>query len=197
MKKFFFYSILLGILLLPMFFCSWAGADHNNYKHGLANNENHLARHFEREDKHSRTNNEGNETTGQIAAILLLVANFPVALSLLIKGVNRFMPLKPLLKNTLVNLNRVQKKALMFLHYYLNIAILGIAIWHWLSSRCKSSALPELGLVMMIILITLGFLMKFKMCPKAIRRHAYKIHTQPFVFIVIFLVLTVGHIIVD
>lgn len=49
----------------------------------------------------------------------------------------------------------MQKKALMWLHYYLNPAILGIALWHWLSSRCKSSALPELGLLVTVTVIAL------------------------------------------
>ena len=167
----------------------------------MADDEHGLKRHFEREDQHSipflESDNEGNETAGQMAAWLLLVANLPVTLSLLIKGTNRFVPIGAELKKTLANLNRMQKKALMWLHYYLNPAILGIALWHWLSSRCKSSALPELGLIVMVIVIALGFLIKFKLCPKAVRKYAYQIHTQPVIFVAMFLVLTVGHLIVD
>jgi hypothetical protein len=110
---------------------------------------------------------------------------------------NRFMPLGTALKKSLVNLNRMQKRALMGLHYYLNLSILGIVLWHWLASRCKSSALPELGLMAVLILIALGFLMKFKLCPKAFRNNVYQIHTQPIIFFATFLVLTVGHLIVD
>lgn len=168
---------------------------------GMADDDHGFKRHFEREDQHSipflEFDNEGNETAGQMAAWLLLVANLPVALSLLIKGTNRFAPLRIELKKALGNLNRVQKKALMWLHYYLNLAILGIALWHWLSSRCKSSALPELALIVMMTVIALGFLIKFKLCPKAFRKYAYQIHTQPLIFVAMFLVLTVGHLIVD
>jgi len=139
-----------------------------------ADDEHGRRGYFEREDQHSlpfwETDNEGNETAGQIAAWLLLVANLPVALSILIKWMNRSMPLGAALKKSLANLNRMQKKSLMWLHYYLNLAILGIALWHWLASRCKSSALPELGLMAVVILITLGFLMKFKSCPNAFRK---------------------------
>jgi len=167
----------------------------------MADDDHGFRRHFEREDQHSmpfwEADNEGNETAGQMAAWLLLVANLPVTLSLLIKGTNRFAPIGAELKRTLANLNRMQKKGLMWLHYYLNLSILGIVLWHWLSSRCKSSALPELGLIVMITVITLGFLIKFKLCPKAFRKLAYQIHTQPVVFIAMFLVLTVGHLIVD
>lgn len=168
---------------------------------GLADDDHGFKRHFERKDRHSisflESDDKGNETAGQIAAWLLLVANLPVALSLLVKGTNRFAPLGTESKKTLANLNRMQKKALMWLHYYLNPAILGIALWHWLSSRCKSSALPELGLLVMVTVIALGFLIKFKLCPKAFRKYAYQIHTQPVIFLAMFLVLTVGHLIVD
>lgn len=168
---------------------------------GMADDDHGFRRHFEREDQHSipflESDNEGNETAGQIAAWLLLVANLPVALSLLIKGTNRFAPLRTELKNALKKLNRTQKNALMWLHYYLNPAILGIALWHWLSSRCKSTALPELGLIVMVTVVVLGLLIKFKSCPKAIRKYAYQIHTQPVIFLAMFLVLTVGHLIVD
>ena len=167
----------------------------------MADDEHGFRRHFEREDQHSipflESDNEGNETAGQMAAWLLLVANLPVALSLMIKGTNRFTPLRAELKKTLANLNRMQKKALMWLHYYLNPAILGIALWHWLSSRCKSSALPELGLMVMVTVVVLGLLIKFKLCPQAVRKYAYQIHTQPVIFLAMFLVLTVGHLIVD
>ncbi|WP_373499907.1 hypothetical protein [Desulfococcus sp.] len=167
----------------------------------IADDERGFRGHFEREDQHSipflESDNEGNETAGQMAAWLLLVANLPVALSLMIKGTNRFTPLRAELKKTLANLNRMQKKALMWLHYYLNPAILGIALWHWLSSRCKSSALPELGLMVMVTVVVLGLLIKFKLCPQAVRKYAYQIHTQPVIFLAMFLVLTVGHLIVD
>lgn len=167
----------------------------------MADNDHGHRGHFEREDRNSapllKSGDEGNETAGQLAAWLLLVANMPVVMSLLIKGTNRFAHLRAGVHQTLANLNQMQKKALMRLHYYLNPAILGIALWHWLSSRCKTSALPEIGLMMMAALVVLGFLIKFKLCPKAFRKYAYQAHTQPAIFISLFLVLTVGHLIVD
>ncbi len=157
----------LMLICITGFGCLLAASDTADDEHGRRG-------YFEREDQHSlpfwETDNEGNETAGQIAAWLLLVANLPVALSILIKWMNRSMPLGAALKKSLANLNRMQKKSLMWLHYYLNLAILGIALWHWLASRCKSSALPELGLMAVVILITLGFLMKFKSCPNAFRK---------------------------
>jgi hypothetical protein len=85
----------------------------------------------------------------------------------------------------------------MRLHYYINPLVLGIALWHWLSSRCKSTALPEWGLAVMFALIVLGLIMKFRLCPKQLRKSVYRLHTQPLVFLAMVMVLTIGHLIVD
>jgi hypothetical protein len=71
----------------------------------------------------------------------------------------------------------------MFVHYYLNLAISGAVVWHYLSSRCLSTSLPEWGLFLMMSLIVFGILIKFKLCPKVFRKVIYQIHTQP-IFIV-------------
>ncbi len=167
----------------------------------MADHDYKIKRHFEQKERHGvgffKGKDEGNETAGQMAAWLLLVANLPVALSLLMKGTNRFAPLKAEFKSALTNFNRVQKKALMPMHYYLNLAILGIASWHWLTSQCKSSALPEIGLSVMVGLVGLGMLMKFKLCPNRFRKYVYRIHTQPVIFLSLVLVLTAGHLIID
>ena len=185
------YFILICIIGFGYLYAATALADDD---HGF---KRHFGRKNQRTTSFLESDDEGNETAGQIAAWLLLLANFPVALSLVIKGTNRFVPLQNKSKKALTDLNRIQKKALMWLHYYLNPAILGITLWHWLSSRCKSTALPEFGLIVMVSMIALGFLIKFKFCPKAFRKYAYQIHTQPMIFIAMFLVLTVGHLIVD
>jgi hypothetical protein len=157
--------------------------------------------HFEREDQHRvpflDKDNEGNETAGQIAAWFLVATNLTIAMSILTKWANNLAPLGPKLKNSLSNFNRLQKKHLMFLHYYLNPIILGIVLWHWLTSRCKSSALPELGLVMMVIIMGLGITLKFKLCPLNLRKKVYQIHTHPLFFLVMVLALVLGHTIVD
>jgi hypothetical protein len=156
---------------------------------------------FEREDQHPlgfiKSDNEGNETAGQIAAWLLALANFTIAVSILTLWINRFAPLGPGFKKALTNLNRFQKKHLMRFHYYLNPAIAGVALWHWLSSRCKSTVLPEWGLLIMIMLISLGFFLKYKIGPKPFRKIVYQIHTQPIFFLAMVLALTIGHVIVD
>jgi hypothetical protein len=167
---------------------------------GLADDHPKGSGHFEREDRHSvpflDRDNEGNETAGQIAAWLLAGANLTIAMSILIRWAHRFAPLGLKLTSSLSSFNRSQKKHLMSLHYYLNPMILGIVLWHWLTSRCKSSALPEMGLIMMVILMGLGITLKFKLCSPNLRKRVYQIHTHPVFFLVMVLALFVGHAIV-
>ena len=85
----------------------------------------------------------------------------------------------------------------MFLHYYLNPVIIGVVVWHYMSSRCLSTSLPEWGLFLMMSLMTCGILIKLKWCPQVFRKNVYQIHTHPMIFITLILVLTVGHTIVD
>ena len=164
--------------------------DHGKFKGWIERSERERSSIFDRHD-------EGNETAGQIAAWLLVAANLPVILSVLIKWTNRYVPMKTELKNALFGFNRFQKKHLMRFHYLLNPVVLGIALWHWLSSRCKSTALPEWGLIVMVGLIVLGLIMKLGLCPKPLRKSVYRLHTQPLVLAAMVTVLTIGHLIVD
>jgi hypothetical protein len=169
--------------------------------YGMADHRGEEKNWFENEDQHrvpfAESDNEGNETAGQIAAWLLLIANVPVVLSLLVKVTTQFAPLGVTFKDDLKRFNRFQKKHLMILHYYINLMVLGIVTWHWVSSRCKSSALPELGFIVMAIVISFGVLIKFKWCPPQLRKSIYNIHTQPIIFLSLIMVLAIGHLIVD
>jgi hypothetical protein len=168
---------------------------------GIADDHRKSKGWFERKEPHHSTifgrNDEGNETAGQMAAWLLAAANLPVALSILIKWTKRAAPIGKRSKDALVRINRFQKKHLMRIHYLINPLVLGIALWHYLSSRCSSTALPEWGFVVLTAMIALGLIVKFRLCPKPLRKSVYQIHTQPLVLIVMVMVLTIGHLIVD
>jgi len=140
---------------------------------------------------------KGNETTGEIVAWSLAAANLTVALSLLLKGVKQFVPLGPEAQKSLSKFNITQKKYLMRLHYILNPVILLLAILHWTLSRCKSTALPEWGLLTMCAIVVLGIVLKFKLCPKDFLRNVYKVHTQPVLFLILISMLVVGHLSMD
>ena len=185
-------GLTLAVLVASVFFFTSVGQadDHRKSKGWIERLERDRSSVFDRHD-------EGNETAGQIAAWLLVAANLPVVLSVLIKWTNRFAPITTGLKNALSGFNRFQKKHLMRFHYLLNPVVLGIALWHWLSSRCKSTAMPEWGLIVMVGLIVLGLIMKLGLCPKPLRKGLYRLHTQPLVFAAMVTVLTIGHLIVD
>ncbi len=184
-------SILIALFAAVFFFTGVGQADdHRKLKGWIERSERDRSFIFDRHD-------EGNETAGQIAAWLLVAANLPVALSVLIKWTNRYAPIPTGLKNALSGFNRFQKKHLMRFHYLLNPVVLGIALWHWLSSRCQSTAMPEWGLMVMVGLTALGLIMKLGLCPKPLRKGLYRLHTQPLVFAAMLTVLTIGHLIVD
>ena len=140
---------------------------------------------------------KGNETTGQIVAWSLAAANLTVALSLLLKGVKQFAPLGPEVQKSLSKFNITQKKYLMRLHYILNPVILLLAVLHWTLSRCKSTALPEWGLLTMGVIVALGIVLKLKLCPKDLVKSMYKVHTQPVLFLILVSMLVIGHLSMD
>ena len=144
-----------------------------------------------------RGHDEGHETTGQVVAWSLAAANLTVALSIIIRGLKQFAPLAPETKNTLSKFNSTQKKYLMRFHYFLNPVILGIAVIHWSLSKCKSTALPEWGLLTMFVIVTLGIILKFKLCSKDLLRNVYKIHTNPVILILMISMLLIGHFSMD
>ncbi|UCF84571.1 MAG: hypothetical protein JSV50_02765 [Desulfobacteraceae bacterium] len=140
---------------------------------------------------------EGNEVTGQTAAWVFVAANLTVALSILMKGVSRYLPLEPKTKSSIKRFNQFQKKYLMRFHYILNPLALCIAIFHFLLSHCGKSSLPEWGLIFVTMMVFLGLMVKFKVPPKWIRRFVYRLHTGSATFSIMIILLVVGHLIVD
>jgi hypothetical protein len=120
-----------------------------------------------------------------------------VALSVLIKGINRFTPLREQTKQVLAQFNRSRKKLLIPLHYHLNPMILAVALLHWGLSHCRSTALPECGLVLMAMLVLLGLTLKHKLCSKDILKHVHRIHAHPVPLIIFIVLLITGHLVMD
>ena len=174
---------------------------------GIADDHKGGKKHFEKHDagkaygvlggKTGRDHDEGNETTGQLAAWSLGLANLTVVISLLIKTVRRFAPISQETKNSMLKFNNFQKKHLMVFHCVLNPLILTVATLHWTLSKCKATALPEWGLFVMAIIVALGIILKFKICPKNLLRNVYKIHTQPLLPLLFISMLVIGHFAMD
>jgi hypothetical protein len=173
--------------------------DHKTNKKDYKLYENNREHHDD--DDHNRRrvkkDGEGNETTGQTAAWLLVAANLTIALSILIKGGSRFLPLNSQIKDSMKRFNQLQKKHLMRFHYVLNPIALCVAFFHFLLSSCRSSPLPEWGLILVTMMVFFGLILKFKVSPKGMRKFIYRLHTTPATFLIIIFLLVVGHQIVD
>jgi hypothetical protein len=188
------------LLLIGLAFCSvlvsvYEGQadDHKGSKHQFKKTEAHPLK----KDDNGKKGDHGNETTGEFAAWILGLANFPVALSIILKTCAKFIPPGLSLKDSISGFNRQQKKYLMKLHYWLNPAALGIALTHFLLSTCRSTGLPEWGLGIMLATGLLGLMMKFKLSPPSMRQRVFKFHTSPILLITGISILLIGHSIAD
>lgn len=191
------------ILLLYLIFCSLVAPtyqgqadDRKESKHQGKKTEEHR---LVKED-HGRKGDQGNETTGEMAAWIFGVANFPVALSIILKTLAKVNPPRSPrlnLRDPLTKFNRQQKKYLMKLHYWLNPIALGIALTHFLLSTCRSTAFPEWGLGIMLVTASLGLIIKFKLSPASMRQSVFRFHTSPILLIATISIILIGHTIVD
>ena len=198
-EKIFFILVLLILSIVQIFPDLVTADDHKINKKHYKQYENNREHHDDGNLKRRRVqkDDEGDETTGQTAAWLLVAANLTIALSILIKGASRFLPLNSKLKNSMKKFNQLQKKHLMRFHYVLNPIVLCVAFFHFLLSSCRSSPLPEWGLILVAMMVFLGLMLKFKVSPKGIRKFVYRLHTTPAIFLIMILLLVVGHQIVD
>ena len=197
--KIFFVLVLLVLSIVQIFPDLVIADDHKTNKKHYKRYENNREHHDDGDQKRRRVqkDGEGNETTGQTAAWLLVAANLTIALSILIKGGTRFLPLDSQLKNSMKKFNQLQKKHLMRFHYVLNPIALCVAFSHFLLSSCRSSSLPEWGLILVTMMVFFGLILKFKVSPKGMRKFVYRLHTTPATFLIMILLLGVGHQIVD
>jgi len=197
--KIFFILVLLTLSIVQISPDLVTADDHNTNKRHYKQYGNNRGYHDDGDQKKQRVqkDDEGNETTGQTAAWLLVAANLTIALSILLKGGSRFLPLDSQLKNSIKKFNQLQKKHLMKFHYVLNPIALCVAFFHFLLSSCRSSSLPEWGLILVVMMVFLGLILKFKVSPKGMRKFVYRLHTTPATFLIMILLLVVGHQIVD
>jgi hypothetical protein len=198
------YGKIIFILIVLMSLTVWlapslAIADDDKKGHNYFKKHEIRKEHNDQYDdkREGNKDDEGNEATGQTAAWLLVAANMTVILSILMKGVNRFFPLKQETESSIKRFNQFQKKYLMRFHYVLNPVALCIAIFHFLLSSCRSSPLPEWGLILVTVMVFLGLMVKFKVTPKWMRRFVYRLHTGLATLSIMIILLVVGHLIVD
>ena len=85
----------------------------------------------------------------------------------------------------------------MFLIYVFNPVALCIALFHFLLSSCRSSSLPEIGLLLVTMMVALGIVLRLKAAPKRMREVFHPLHTASATFSVLIALLVVGHLAVD
>ena len=197
--KIFFISVLLILSIFQVVPDLVIADDHKtnkrHYKRYENSKEHRIYDDYDR--RRVKKDDEGNETTGQTAAWLLAAANLTIAFSILMKGASRFLSLDPQTKSSFKSFNQLQKKHLMRFHYVLNPVALSIAFFHFQLSSCRSSSLPEWGLIMVTVMVFLGLILKFKLSPKGMRKSVYRLHTASASFLIMILLLVVGHLLVD
>jgi hypothetical protein len=135
---------------------------------------------------------QGNGATGGIAALLLVFANVTVLLSLMLKGINKFFPVTPETKTSIIEFNKRQKRYLRGMHYILNPIAICVAVVHYHLSSCRS-ILPDMALILFLIIGLLGFLVKFKLSPARIHKSVYGLHCSSITFFGLILLLAIGH----
>jgi hypothetical protein len=135
---------------------------------------------------------EGNGATGGIAALLLVLANVTVLLSLILKGINKFFPVSQETRTSISEFNKRQKKYLRGMHYILNPIAICVAVVHYHLSSCRS-ILPDMALIIFLIIGVLGFLIKFKLSPAGIHKSVYGLHCSSITFFGLIILLAIGH----
>ena len=153
---------------------------------------------FAHRDLHNtgRPDHRGGEAGG-LAALLFGVANFTVVLSMTAKALARLLPDKMSLKERIRQGNVFQKKYLMKIHYWVNPLAFGVALVHFFSSECRSTAMPELGLAAMLFVTVLGLMMTLRLSPHFLKKSIFKLHTSPITTIVVFSFLLIGHSVIE
>ena len=171
-------------------FCMVLMAATLDYAHGHRKSWSHYGEGYEQAEG---SKEKGGEASGQIAAWLFGIANFPVALSILLKAGGKAMPQGSNLKKAIELANRRQKRPLMRLHYWLNPVAAAVAIFHLSATERTSTLMPELGLGLMLLIIILGLMMTFRLSPAPLRKAIYKLHTSPISLLAAISVLMIGH----
>jgi len=190
-------KIFLIILMISTFWFFPKLGIADDHKEGRRDSRQHEIRKGHDDERDRKKDDKGNEVTGQLALWLLVAANLSVALNMAFKTARRFLPLGIKSKSLINRFNKFHKKYFMPFHYVLNPTGFCIAFFHFLLSSCRSSFFPILGLLLMTPIVGLGFMLKFKVAPKWMRKFVYRLHTSSATFSALILVLAIGHLVVD
>jgi hypothetical protein len=140
---------------------------------------------------------KGNDTTGQAAAWFAGIGALPVAMDLVTRRVILQAPWNAINKARIGQFIKASRKFLMPFHTYLSILALTLGITHLFLSSCAGNPFPEMGLILMGILMITGLVFKFKLGPAVFRKWVYKFHASLIVSGILVTILLVGHTLMD
>lgn len=181
-------------LIISIILCLPPAAGVESYAQGRGGSRGYHGGGFEQE---SGRGGHGGDGLGQAAAWLFGIANLPVALSIVLKSLAKTSPEGSSTREAVARANRKQKKYLMKLHYWLNPVAVMAAVTHFLSAECASTAMPELGLGVMLLICLLGFMVLFRRHPASLKRAVFRFHTSPLLFTAGVGILFIGHSMID
>ncbi|RJR55165.1 MAG: hypothetical protein C4576_00095 [Desulfobacteraceae bacterium] len=191
-----FFIALLFFLLSPMSLPANDYRERGRSSIGHQRREGYRSERIDGERKPER-GEKGNEATGQIAAWIFVLANLKVGIAILARFAARVSGLRSKFGASLSRLSRFLNKHLRKIHYFLNTAAFFVAFLHFLLSSCRSSTLPEWGLVFTGAMVLMGLMVTFKMSFKWMRKAVYRVHTSPLSFVMVIGTLIAGHLIMD
>lgn len=140
---------------------------------------------------------EGDELTGDVAAVLFGLGNANVLLSIVLRALSQ-APLTGLtLKDTVLALNRHQQRHLRRFHYILNPLAAGTASLHWYFSKCGTLTFQQWGTALAILLAISGLIIKYRLVPQSLRQRLFQLHTSPLILLTAVALVFFGHIFTD
>jgi hypothetical protein len=139
----------------------------------------------------------GDEFTGEAAAWLIGLSLFPIAMDWIARIMIRSGFFGEKVKQFIRQKNTFLKKIFMPFHTYLSILAMVSGILHLIISSCEANPLPELGLILLVILVITGLLFKLKIIPTAVRTSLYKFHSSFIISGLFFVILYVGHAVME
>jgi hypothetical protein len=149
----------------------------------------------EKEEKEKER--EGDDFTGDVAAVLFGVGNANVLFGMVLRALSRSTLIGMKLKDTISALNRYQQKLLRRCHYILNPLAAATVSLHWYLSYCGVLTFQQWGTALAILLVISGLIIKYRLAPQSLRLRLFQIHTSPFMLLTVVSLVVLGHIFTD
>lgn len=140
---------------------------------------------------------EGDDFTGDVAAMIFGVGNVNVLLSIVLRTLSRSPLIGLTLKDSILALNRYQQRHIRRFHYILNPLAAATVSLHWYLSYCSVLTFQQWGTALAIFLMISGLIIKYRLAPQSLRLRLFQIHTSPLILLTVVALVFLGHIFTD